>query len=60
MTDIVKNPNPTKDQHFMVDKEMIEYICRKANIQPGETVIEIGGGEGAFGTKEPGSNGVEG
>ena len=48
MTDIVKNPNPTKDQHFMVDKEMIEYICRKANIQPGETVIEIGGGEGAL------------
>lgn len=48
MTDIVKNPNPTKDQHFMVDKEMIEYICKKADIYPGENVIEIGGGEGAL------------
>lgn len=48
MTKMEKNPNPTKDQHFMVDKEMIEYICRKANIQPGENVVEIGGGAGAL------------
>lgn len=43
-----KNPNPTKDQHFMVDKEMIEYICRKANIQKDECIVEIGGGAGAL------------
>lgn len=43
-----KNPNPTKDQHFMVDKEMIEYICRKANIQKDERIVEIGGGAGAL------------
>lgn len=48
MTEMTKNPNPTKDQHFMVDKEMIEKICRKANIQEGETIVEIGGGAGAL------------
>lgn len=48
MTEFEKKPNPTKDQHFMVDKEMIEYICRKANIQPGDNVVEIGGGAGAL------------
>ena len=48
MTEFEKNPNPTKDQHFMVDKEMIEHICRKANIQPGDNVVEIGGGAGAL------------
>ena len=48
MTEMEKNPNPTKDQHFMIDKEMIEYICRKANIQPGDNVVEIGGGAGAL------------
>lgn len=48
MNEFEKNPNPTKDQHFMVDKEMIEYICRKANIQSGESIVEIGGGAGAL------------
>lgn len=48
MTEFEKNPNPTKDQHFMVDKNVIERICRKANIQPGENVVEIGGGAGAL------------
>ena len=32
MTEFKKNPNPTKDQHFMVDRKMIEHICNKANI----------------------------
>ena len=48
MTEFEKRPNPTKDQHFMVDKGMIEYISRKANIQPGDSVVEIGGGDGAL------------
>lgn len=48
MTEFEKNPNPTKDQHFMVDKQLIEHICRKANIQKGESVVEVGGGAGAL------------
>ena len=28
-----KNPNPTKDQHFLVDKDMIEQICDSAHIE---------------------------
>ena len=48
MTEFEKNPNPTKDQHFMVDKKMIEYICRKADIHSGDNVVEIGGGAGAL------------
>jgi len=48
MTDFVKNPNPTKDQHFMVDKEMLQRIYDTANVQEFETICEIGGGEGAL------------
>lgn len=48
MTEFEKNPNPTKDQHFMVDKDVIADICRKANIYEGESVLEIGGGAGAL------------
>lgn len=48
MTQFEKNPNPTKDQHFMVDKNMLEHICQKAEIRPGETIVEIGGGAGAL------------
>lgn len=43
-----KNPNPTKDQHFMVDKGMLELIYDTANIQEGESIVEIGGGAGAL------------
>lgn len=43
-----KNPNPTKDQHFMVDKNMLELIYDTANIQEGESIVEIGGGSGAL------------
>ncbi len=46
--DIEKNPNPTKDQHFLVDKDIIQKIVDIANIQDGEYVIEIGGGSGAI------------
>ena len=38
-----KNPNPTKDQHFMVDKNMLQLIYDTANIQEGESIVEIGG-----------------
>ena len=44
----IKNPNPTKDQHFMVDVDMLQQIYETANIQEGETIVEIGGGEGAL------------
>lgn len=48
MTEFEKNPNPKKDQHFMVDREIIERICRKANICEGDRIVEIGGGAGAL------------
>lgn len=48
MTQFEKNPNPTKDQHFMVDESMLERIYRKANIKEGETIVEVGGGAGAL------------
>lgn len=43
-----KNPNPKKDQHFMIDQNMLLQIYEKAGIQPGESIVEIGGGEGAL------------
>lgn len=48
MTEFEKNPNPTKDQHFMVDREMINHICQKANVCEGDRIVEIGGGAGAL------------
>ena len=48
MTEFEKNPNPTKDQHFMVDKSMLELIYDTADIQEGESIVEIGGGSGAL------------
>lgn len=48
MTQFEKNPNPTKDQHFMVDETMLERIYRKAGIKDGETIVEVGGGAGAL------------
>ena len=48
MGEFVKNPNPTKDQHFMVDQNMLKRIYDSANIQPYESICEIGGGEGAL------------
>lgn len=48
MTQFEKNPNPTKDQHFMVDESMLERIYRKANIKEGENIVEVGGGAGAL------------
>ena len=48
MIEFEKNPNPTKDQHFMVDKNMLESIYDTANIQEGESIVEIGGGSGAL------------
>lgn len=44
----IKKPNPTKDQHFMVDSDMLEQIYETADIHDGETIVEIGGGEGAL------------
>ncbi len=48
MIEFEKQPNPTKDQHFMVDKSMLELIYNSANIQDGESIVEIGGGNGAL------------
>ena len=43
-----KNPNPTKDQHFMVDQDMLNLIYDTAEIEPMENIVEIGGGGGAL------------
>lgn len=43
-----KNPNPTKDQHFMVDQSMLQLIYDTAKIEEGESIVEIGGGAGAL------------
>lgn len=43
-----KNPNPTKDQHFLVDENVIQQICDTADIKEGESIVEIGGGSGAI------------
>ncbi len=48
MEEFIKNPNPTKDQHFMVDQVMLKRIYNSANIEPYESICEIGGGEGAL------------
>ena len=48
MKDFEKNPNPTKDQHFMVDTNMLELIYDTADIHENEKIVEIGGGEGAL------------
>ena len=41
MEEFVKNPNPTKDQHFMVDQNMLKRIYDSANIQPYETHLKV-------------------
>ena len=33
-----KNPNPTKDQHFMVDQEMLQLIYDNAEIKENENI----------------------
>jgi 16S rRNA (adenine1518-N6/adenine1519-N6)-dimethyltransferase len=48
MVEFEKNPNPTKDQHFLKDKEVLENIISTAGIEEGESIVEIGGGEGAL------------
>lgn len=48
MYDLDKNPNPLKDQHFLVSDEVLEQIYNVADIQDGESIVEIGGGSGAI------------
>ena len=48
MYDLDKNPNPLKDQHFLVSEEVLEQIYDVADIQDGESIVEIGGGSGAI------------
>ena len=48
MNEMGKNPNPTKDQHFMVDQNMLSLIYETADINPKERIVEIGGGAGAL------------
>lgn len=40
-----------KDQHFMVDKDLIKRIVDKASLKKGEVILEIGAGTGNL-TKE--------
>ena len=48
MYDLEKNPNPLKDQHFLMDEEILQKIYDVADIQDGESIVEIGGGSGAI------------
>lgn len=48
MEEKAKNPNPTKDQHFMIDKGIIDLIYDTVGVKNGESILEIGGGEGAL------------
>lgn len=48
MYDLDKNPNPLKDQHFLVSEEVLEQIYDTSGIQEGESIVEIGGGSGAI------------
>ncbi len=41
-----KNPNPTKDQHFMIDARMLQKIYDVSSINDGDSIVEIGGGSG--------------
>ena len=48
MEEFEKNPNPTKDQHFLQDTSVLEKIIETAGIEEGESIVEIGGGAGAL------------
>lgn len=41
-----KVPEPSRDQHILVDEEILETIIRNAEIENDDTVLEIGGGPG--------------
>jgi 16S rRNA (adenine1518-N6/adenine1519-N6)-dimethyltransferase len=45
---IAPSPVPRKyrGQHFLIDKNIVHKIVRLAGLQPGETVLEIGPGQG--------------
>jgi len=43
-----KNPNPIKDQFFLKDQKVLKDIVDTIDMKPGETIVEIGGGEGAL------------
>ncbi len=40
--------NTDLGQHFMIDKDLLQKIVEVANIQPKDTILEIGPGEGAL------------
>jgi 16S rRNA (adenine1518-N6/adenine1519-N6)-dimethyltransferase len=39
-------PDPSKDQHFMVNRRTVERIVELASLSSGDTVLEIGAGTG--------------
>src|SRR5439155_873069 len=39
-------PRRSLGQHFLIDKNIVHKIVRLAELQPGETVLEIGPGRG--------------
>ena len=39
-------PRKSLGQHFLIDKNIVHKIVRLAELQPGETVLEIGPGQG--------------
>src|SRR2546430_15072606 len=41
-------PRKSLGQHFLIDKNIVHKIVRLAELQPGETVLEIGPGRGVL------------
>ena len=41
-------PAKALGQHFLVDEATLAFIMTAADVQPGETVVEVGGGVGAL------------
>jgi 16S rRNA (adenine1518-N6/adenine1519-N6)-dimethyltransferase len=44
--DVGLSPDKRKDQHFLIDRGVLERIVAAADIHPDETVLEIGAGPG--------------
>ena len=44
----LRRPRKTLGQHFLIDHNIVHKIVRLAELQPGETVLEIGPGRGVL------------
>ena len=41
-------PNPTLGQNFLIDQNLMRLLVDKANLQPNDTVLEVGAGTGSL------------